>query len=86
MGEMEKEGGMGKDKRLVVLYVLDILRNHSNEKNLLKQKEIIQLLNGICAKIIKSNSIRVFFMSLVYVFYKVNDAFLYNIDIKLQIP
>ena len=35
---------MGKDKRLVVLYVLDILRNHSNEKNLLKQKEIIQLL------------------------------------------
>ncbi len=44
MDEMEKEGGMGKDKRLVVLYILDILRNKSSENQRLQREEILKIL------------------------------------------
>ncbi|MBO5516444.1 MAG: WYL domain-containing protein [Schwartzia sp.] len=44
MGEMEKEGVMGKDTRLVVLYILDILRNKSSKNQRLQREEILGIL------------------------------------------
>ena len=44
MSKMGKEGRMRKDKKLIVLYILDILRNYSSETHLLQRKEIIELL------------------------------------------
>ena len=44
MSKMGKEGRMRKDKKLIVLYILDILRNYSSENHLLQRKEIIELL------------------------------------------
>lgn len=40
----ENKSGAGKDKRLVILYILDILRNSSNEEHLLQREEILDIL------------------------------------------
>lgn len=40
----EKEGGKGKDKRLVILYILEILRNESSKTRQLQREEILEML------------------------------------------
>ena len=40
----DNQNGIGKDKRLVILYILEILRNSSNESHPLKRKEILAIL------------------------------------------
>ncbi len=40
----DNQNGIGKDKRLVILYILEILRNSSSERHPLKRKEILAIL------------------------------------------
>ena len=40
----DNQNGIGKDKRLVILYILEILRNSSSENHPLTRKEILAIL------------------------------------------
>ena len=44
MRENANQNGRGRDKRLIVLYVLDILRTESNEDHLLQREKILDIL------------------------------------------